>query len=85
VSTREVAGLAGKRIGAQVVHQPVRVVDEELCRAGFESTLDGGIDLRLEQPAVVVLLDPRTAALIPVDDACGALHVGGDEDLHAAP
>ena len=42
-------GAAVQALGPQVLHQVVRVVDEELRRAGVAGAVDRGVDLVLEQ------------------------------------
>ena len=76
-------GAAVQALGPQVLHQVVRVVDEERRGAGVGGAVDRGVDLVLEQrPAALVLR--AVEHLLPVDDARRALDVGRDEDFHGS-
>ena len=81
VLARDQRGAPVQPLGPQVLHQVVRVVDEERRRAGIAGAVDRGVDLVLEQrPAALVLR--AVEHLLPVHDARRALDVGRDEDSH---
>ena len=80
---REQRGAPVQPLGPQVLHQVVRVVDEELRGAGVGRAVDRGVDLVLEQRAAALVLR-AVQHLLPMHDPGRALDVRRDEDFHGS-
>src|SRR3954447_25123593 len=63
----------------------MRIGDRDRRSARSDGAGDRGVDLAGQQPAADVVARATDAALVPVDDAGHALHVGRDEYLHGQP
>ena len=72
-------------LGEDVVHSPVRVVDDDLVGTARRRPLDRGVDVRGHEVSEPLVLGLALHELVAARDAADSFTVGGDEDLHACP
>ena len=69
-------------LGEDVVHSPVRVVDDDLRCAGGRGALDGRVDVGGHEVPEALVLDLALHELVAARDPADAFAVGRDQDLH---